>query len=148
MDDPTTDPQEGREETDTEADQDTGQRPEGPSPDRAAPVREHSVDPGGGWVRRGGHEDRLSPHHRRLLFLESFFGNFLFSICMLFGVSMTTVQDVNASGGEPDRAARLAPLVPMQRAGSADEVAAAIVWLLSDAASYTTGAILDVGGGR
>ena len=42
----------------------------------------------------------------------------------------------------------MAPMVPMQRAGSADEVAQAIVWLLSDAASYTTGAILDVSGGR
>ncbi len=56
--------------------------------------------------------------------------------------------DIHASGGEPDRAERLAPQVPMRRAGSADEVAAAIVWLLSDAASYTTGAILDVSGGR
>jgi NAD(P)-dependent dehydrogenase (short-subunit alcohol dehydrogenase family) len=56
--------------------------------------------------------------------------------------------DIHASGGLPDRAAQLAPQVPMQRAGSADEVAAAIVWLLSDAASYTTGAIVDVTGGR
>jgi NAD(P)-dependent dehydrogenase (short-subunit alcohol dehydrogenase family) len=56
--------------------------------------------------------------------------------------------DIHASGGEPDRAQRLAPQVPMQRAGSADEVAQAIVWLLSDAASYTTGALLDVSGGR
>ncbi len=56
--------------------------------------------------------------------------------------------DIHASGGEPDRAARLAPLVPMQRAGSADEVAAAIVWLLSDESAYTTGSVLDVTGGR
>ena len=49
--------------------------------------------------------------------------------------------DIHASGGLPDRAQQMAPLVPMQRAGSADEVAQAIVWLLSDAASYTTGAI-------
>ena len=56
--------------------------------------------------------------------------------------------DIHASGGEPDRAQRMSPLVPMQRAGSADEVAAAIVWLLSDDASYTTGAFIDVGGGR
>jgi NAD(P)-dependent dehydrogenase (short-subunit alcohol dehydrogenase family) len=55
---------------------------------------------------------------------------------------------LHASGGEPDRAARMAPLVPMQRAGSADECAAAIVWLLSDEASYTTGSVLDVTGGR
>jgi NAD(P)-dependent dehydrogenase (short-subunit alcohol dehydrogenase family) len=55
---------------------------------------------------------------------------------------------IHASGGIPDRAAQMAPQVPMRRAGSADEVAAAIVWLLSDDASYTTGAIVDVTGGR
>ena len=46
---------------------------------------------------------------------------------------------IHASGGQPDRARRLAPQVPMQRPGTAEEVAEAIVWLLSDAASYTTG---------
>jgi len=56
--------------------------------------------------------------------------------------------EIHASGGQPDRAQRLAPLVPMQRAGSAQEVAQAIVWLLSDAASYVTGTIIDVSGGR
>lgn len=56
--------------------------------------------------------------------------------------------EIHASGGLPDRVKQMAPVVPMQRAGSADEVAQAIVWLLSDAASYTTGAILDVSGGR
>jgi NAD(P)-dependent dehydrogenase (short-subunit alcohol dehydrogenase family) len=56
--------------------------------------------------------------------------------------------DIHASGGQPDRAAQMAPLVPMQRAGTAQEVAAAIVWLLSEEASYTTGAVVDVGGGR
>jgi NAD(P)-dependent dehydrogenase (short-subunit alcohol dehydrogenase family) len=56
--------------------------------------------------------------------------------------------DIHASGGEPDRAERMAVHVPMQRAGSADEVAQAIVWLLSDAASYTTGSVVDVTGGR
>ena len=56
--------------------------------------------------------------------------------------------DIHASGGEPDRAKQMDASVPMQRAGSADEVAAAIVWLLSDAASYTTGATIDVAGGR
>ena len=56
--------------------------------------------------------------------------------------------DIHASGGLPDRAAQLAPLVPMQRAGTAHEVAQAIVWLLSEASSYTTGATLDVTGGR
>ena len=56
--------------------------------------------------------------------------------------------DIHASGGEPDRAQRLAPQVPMLRPGSAQEVANAIVWLLSPQASYCTGALLDVGGGR
>ena len=56
--------------------------------------------------------------------------------------------DIHASGGLPDRAAQVAPMVPMQRAGTAHEVAQAICWLLSDASSYTTGTILDVTGGR
>ncbi len=56
--------------------------------------------------------------------------------------------DIHASGGLPQRVRDLAPTVPMQRGGSADEVAQAIVWLLSDAASYTTGALLDISGGR
>jgi NAD(P)-dependent dehydrogenase (short-subunit alcohol dehydrogenase family) len=55
---------------------------------------------------------------------------------------------IHASGGQPDRAQRLAPQVPMQRPGSADEVAEAIVWLLGDRSPYTTGAIVDVSGGR
>jgi NAD(P)-dependent dehydrogenase (short-subunit alcohol dehydrogenase family) len=56
--------------------------------------------------------------------------------------------EIHASGGEPDRARLLAPVVPMQRAGSAMEVAQAIVWLLSNESSYSTGALLDVAGGR
>ena len=56
--------------------------------------------------------------------------------------------EIHASGGEPDRAQASAGLIPMRRPGTADEVAAAIVWLLSDEASYTTGAIMDVSGGR
>ena len=56
--------------------------------------------------------------------------------------------EIHASGGIPDRAAQMAPLVPMQRAGSAEECAAAIVWLLSDEASYATGTFIDVSGGR
>lgn len=56
--------------------------------------------------------------------------------------------DIHASGGIPDRVAQMAAQIPLQRAGTADEVAAAVMWLLSDAASYVTGAILDVSGGR
>ena len=56
--------------------------------------------------------------------------------------------EIHAAGGEPDRARRLAPIIPMQRAGTAWEIATAIVWLMSDEASYTTGSIIDVTGGR
>lgn len=56
--------------------------------------------------------------------------------------------DIHASGGWPDRVNELKHLVPMQRGGSAEEVAQAIVWLLSDAASYTTMSLLDVSGAR
>jgi NAD(P)-dependent dehydrogenase (short-subunit alcohol dehydrogenase family) len=56
--------------------------------------------------------------------------------------------DIHASGGQPERAQQLAPTIPMQRPGTALEVAHAIVWLLSDEARYCTGSILDVGGGR
>jgi NAD(P)-dependent dehydrogenase (short-subunit alcohol dehydrogenase family) len=56
--------------------------------------------------------------------------------------------DIHASGGEPGRVARLSPMIPMGRAGSADEVAETILWLLSDKASYVTGANIRVAGGR
>ncbi|MCU0764245.1 MAG: SDR family oxidoreductase [Hydrogenophaga sp.] len=56
--------------------------------------------------------------------------------------------EIHASGGLPNRVNDLKHLVPMQRGGTADEVAQAIVWLLSDAASYTTMSLLDVSGGR
>jgi NAD(P)-dependent dehydrogenase (short-subunit alcohol dehydrogenase family) len=56
--------------------------------------------------------------------------------------------DIHASGGLPNRAKDLAPQVPMQRAGTAAEVAEAIIWLLGDNSSYTTGSILDIAGGR
>ena len=55
---------------------------------------------------------------------------------------------IHASGGLPNRVNELKHQVPMQRGGTADEVAQAIVWLLSDAASYTTMSLLDVSGGR
>jgi NAD(P)-dependent dehydrogenase (short-subunit alcohol dehydrogenase family) len=56
--------------------------------------------------------------------------------------------DIHASGGEPGRVDRIASTIPMQRGGEPIEVARAILWLLSDDASYTTGAFLDVSGGR
>jgi NAD(P)-dependent dehydrogenase (short-subunit alcohol dehydrogenase family) len=56
--------------------------------------------------------------------------------------------DIHASGGLPDRVRDLSPQVPMQRGGTADEVAQAIVWLLSDEASYTTATLMDISGGR
>lgn len=56
--------------------------------------------------------------------------------------------DIHASGGEPGRVDRVKAFVPMRRGGTADEVANAILWLLSDEASFTTGSFLDVSGGR
>ena len=56
--------------------------------------------------------------------------------------------EIHASGGEPQRVDRVKAAVPMQRGGQAEEVAHAILWLLSDEASYVTGACLDVAGGR
>ncbi|TPL94552.1 SDR family oxidoreductase [Mesorhizobium sp. B2-3-11] len=56
--------------------------------------------------------------------------------------------DIHASGGQPDRIEQFRDLLPMKRAGTADEVAGAVLYLFSDAASYTTGAILNVSGGR
>lgn len=56
--------------------------------------------------------------------------------------------EIHASGGQPGRAQQLASAIPMQRPGTAEEVANAILWLLSPQASYTTGTLLDVGGGR
>ena len=56
--------------------------------------------------------------------------------------------EIHASGGRPDRAQALASLVPMGRPGRAEEVAQAVLWLCEPGASYTSGAIVDVGGGR
>ena len=52
------------------------------------------------------------------------------------------------SGGEPDRARILGATAPMGRPGTSEEIAEAAIWLISDAASYVTGALLDVAGGR
>lgn len=59
-----------------------------------------------------------------------------------------TYTDIHARGGEPGRVDRLKHLVPMQRGGHPEEVARAILWLLSPEASYTTGTFLDVSGGK
>ena len=56
--------------------------------------------------------------------------------------------EIHADGGEPNRVDRLGPTLPMQRGGDAIEVARAILWLASDEASYSTGAFIDVAGGR
>lgn len=56
--------------------------------------------------------------------------------------------DIHAKGGQPERLGRIAPNIPMKRAGDADEVAKAILWTLSDNASYVTKALIDVSGGR
>ncbi len=56
--------------------------------------------------------------------------------------------DLHAKGGEPTRIQRIAPMIPMQRAGEPDEIAKSILWLASDEASYITGTLLDVSGGR
>lgn len=70
------------------------------------------------------------------------------------GIRVTAVRpglietDIHASGGQPGRAERLGVTVPLGRSGTAEEVGAAIVWLLSDDAAYVNGAILEVTGGR
>ncbi len=58
------------------------------------------------------------------------------------------LTELHASSGDPDRMSRLAPTIPMGRPGTPEEIAEAVLWLLSPVASYTTGAILAVGGGR
>lgn len=60
----------------------------------------------------------------------------------------TICTDIHASGGEPNRVDRVKAAIPMKRGGTPEEIANAIMWLVSDQASYITGAILDVAGGR
>jgi len=56
--------------------------------------------------------------------------------------------DIHTLGGEPNRVDRVKEFVPMKRGGTAEEVAEAIIWLLSEKSSYTTGAFIDITGGR
>ncbi|RDL45987.1 NAD(P)-dependent oxidoreductase [Marinomonas piezotolerans] len=58
------------------------------------------------------------------------------------------LTDIHADGGEPDRVSRLSSQIPLKRGGTAQEVAEAIVWLLSDQASYVTGSFIDIAGGK
>lgn len=57
-------------------------------------------------------------------------------------------SDLHADNGDPGRPSRMAPSIPMQRSGEPEEIAEGVVWLLSPAASYVTGTILEIGGGR
>lgn len=57
-------------------------------------------------------------------------------------------SDLHADNGDPGRPQRMAPMIPMQRSGEPEEIAEGVVWLLSPAASYVTGTILEIGGGR
>lgn len=57
-------------------------------------------------------------------------------------------SDLHADNGDPGRPTRMAPSIPMQRSGEPEEIAEGVVWLLSPAASYVTGTILEIGGGR
>lgn len=65
--------------------------------------------------------------------------------CVRAGITRT---DIHASGGQPDRADDMGPLIPLGRAGEPEEIAAVITWLCSPASSYVTGAIIDASGGR
>lgn len=71
-----------------------------------------------------------------------------------FGIRVNAVRpgiiftDIHATAGEPGRVERVAPSVPMRRGGQPHEVASAIMWLLSDEASYVTGSFIDTAGGR
>ena len=73
-----------------------------------------------------------------------------YAVCVNYRSNRAGViyTEIHASGGEPGRVDRLGPQLPMKRGGQAIEVARAILWLLSDEASYSTGTFIDVAGGR
>jgi NAD(P)-dependent dehydrogenase (short-subunit alcohol dehydrogenase family) len=64
-----------------------------------------------------------------------------YAVCVIY-------TEMHASGGEPNRVERVKTLVPMKRGGTSEEVAHAILWLMSDESSYTTGSFIDVAGGK
>ena len=108
-----------------------------------------------GVVDRTQRVDEMSVARLRRMFDINVIGSFVCAREVAAeGIRVNAVRpglietDIHASGGLPDRVRDLAHLVPMQRGGTAEEVAEAIVWLMSDASPYTTMSLLDVSGGR
>ena len=108
-----------------------------------------------GVVDRTQRVDEMSVARLRRMFDINVIGSFVCAREVAAeGIRVNAVRpglietDIHASGGLPDRVRDLAHLVPMQRGGTAEEVAEAIVWLMSDASPYTTMSLLEVSGGR
>ena len=108
-----------------------------------------------GVVDRTQRVDEMSVARLRRMFDINVIGSFVCAREVAAeGIRVNAVRpglietDIHASGGLPDRVRDLAHLVPMQRGGTAEEVAEAIVWLMSDAASYTSATLMDIAGGR
>ena len=108
-----------------------------------------------GVVDRTQRVDEMSVARLRRMFDINVIGSFVCAREVAAeGIRVNAVRpglietDIHASGGLPDRVRDLAHLVPMQRGGTAEEVAEAIVWLMSDASPYTTMSFLEVSGGR
>ena len=108
-----------------------------------------------GVVDRTQRVDEMSVARLRRMFDINVIGSFVCAREVAAeGIRVNAVRpglietDIHASGGLPDRVRDLAHLVPMQRGGTAEEVAEAIVWLMSGASPYTTMSLLEVSGGR
>ena len=108
-----------------------------------------------GVVDRTQRVDEMSVARLRRMFDINVIGSFVCAREVAAeGIRVNAVRpglietDIHASGGLPDRVRDLAHLVPMQRGGTAEEVAEAIVWLMADASPYTTMSLLEVSGGR